>query len=166
MLVAFVSLRIFTLRLRGYPHPCEEYLRYITKASNQAPHLESFTIHHGYDHTVHCKRTNENWVVCDAAGYPPPWEYVCVLSKGSMFVHDLFFRYLHLRVHEKVISDDGRRNSKCRLCLGALSLGWNFGDNVSRLNQTARSHSTNMSSKSRLYFIIALPTICCLYQFF
>ena len=73
MLVAFVSLRVFTLRLEGGQlHLSEKYLQYITKASNQAPHLEFFTIHHGDDHTLHCKRDNENWdwVVCDEAEYP------------------------------------------------------------------------------------------------
>ena len=72
MLVAFVSLRVFTLRLRGDPHPSENYLQYITKASNRAPQLESFTIHRDNDYTVRCKRVNENWVVCDEAENPSP----------------------------------------------------------------------------------------------
>ena len=68
MLVAFVSLRVLTLRLKGDQlHLSEKYLRYITKASHQAPHLEFFTIHYGNDYTFHCKRVNENWVVCDEA---------------------------------------------------------------------------------------------------
>ena len=71
MLAAFVSLRVFTLRLGGRKfHPSEIYLRYITKASRQAPHLESFTIHLGDHYTFRYKRVNENWVVCDEAKYP------------------------------------------------------------------------------------------------
>jgi hypothetical protein len=31
-------------------------------------------------------------------GFVHTQEYVCVLSKGSMFVHDLFFIYLHAQV--------------------------------------------------------------------
>jgi hypothetical protein len=72
MLVAFVSLRVFALRLRGRHHPSEEYLRYITKVSNQAPHLEFFTIRRVYYKTFRCKRVNENWVVCDEAEYSAP----------------------------------------------------------------------------------------------
>jgi hypothetical protein len=73
MLVAFVSLRVFTLRLWvNRLHPSEKYLRYITKASNQAPHLEFFTIHHHDDYDFRFKRVNENWVVCDEAEYPAP----------------------------------------------------------------------------------------------
>jgi hypothetical protein len=74
MLVAFVSLRVFTLRLKRdhQLQSSEKYLRYITKASHQAPHLESFTIHHGNNHTFRCKRVNANWVVCDEAEYPAP----------------------------------------------------------------------------------------------
>ena len=30
-----------------------------------------------------------------------PWEYACVLSKGSVFVHDLFLRYLHVHKRKK-----------------------------------------------------------------
>jgi hypothetical protein len=99
MLVAFVSLRVFTLRLRGNRlHVSLNYLRYITKTTHQAPHLEFFTIHN-HNYTFRHKRINENWIVCDEDEYSAPWEYVCVISKGSMFVHDLFFRYLH--VHER-----------------------------------------------------------------
>jgi hypothetical protein len=73
MLVAFVSLRVFKLQLSGDQlHPSGKYIRYITKASRQAPHLESFTIHHVRDHTFRCKRVNEIWVVCDEAEYPAP----------------------------------------------------------------------------------------------
>jgi hypothetical protein len=75
MLVAFVSLRVFTLQLRAYSYPSEEYLRYITKASHQAPHLESFTIHSiysNYDYIFRCKRVNANWVVCDEDECPTP----------------------------------------------------------------------------------------------
>jgi hypothetical protein len=77
MLVASVLLRVFTLRLRGYQDHSEKYLRYITKTSDQAPHLESFTIHHysdlGPGLTIRCKRINENWVVCDRDEYPEPF---------------------------------------------------------------------------------------------
>jgi len=98
MLVAFVSLRYFTLGLTGDQlHLSEKYLQYITKASHQAPHLEFFTIQYVDDYTFRCKRVNANWVVYNEGEYPAPWEYVCVLSKGSMFVHDLFFRYLYLQ---------------------------------------------------------------------
>jgi len=76
MLVAFVSLRVFTLEHRDdqphRPNLSEKYLRYITKASHQAPHLEYFTIHsfyHGNDYTFCCKRVNSNWVVCEEAEY-------------------------------------------------------------------------------------------------
>jgi len=70
MLAAFASLRVFTIELTGnQPYPSEIYLRYITTASCQAPHLEYFTIHHGNFHTVRCKRVNANWVVCE---YPAP----------------------------------------------------------------------------------------------
>jgi hypothetical protein len=73
MLAAFVSLRFFTLQLYGIkPHHSEKYLRYITKASNQAPHLEFFTIRYRDDYTFRFKRVNENWVVCDEAEYPAP----------------------------------------------------------------------------------------------
>jgi hypothetical protein len=68
MLVAFVSLRVFTLQLyNNQLLSSEEYLRYITKVSNQAPHLESFTIHQGYYHIVRFKWVNGNWTVCDEA---------------------------------------------------------------------------------------------------
>ena len=78
MLVAFVSLRVFTLRLvDNQLQSSEKYLRYITKVyitkvTHQAPHLESFTIHHGRNHAFRCKRVNANWVVCDEAVYPAP----------------------------------------------------------------------------------------------
>jgi hypothetical protein len=73
MLAAFVSLRVFKLLLkRAQFLSFENYLRYITKASHQAPHLESFTIHHGHNHTFRCKRVNANWVVCEEAEYPAP----------------------------------------------------------------------------------------------
>ena len=91
MLVAFVSLRVFTLGHRDdQPHVSnlsEIYLRYITKATNQAPHLEFFTIQSYYyddddavsddqavgdDYTFCCKRVNANWVVCEEAEYPTP----------------------------------------------------------------------------------------------
>jgi hypothetical protein len=66
MLVAFVSLRVFTLQFGGpRPHHSEKYLRYVTKVSRQAPHLESFTICHIGVHTFRCMRVNENWVDCD-----------------------------------------------------------------------------------------------------
>jgi hypothetical protein len=65
MFAAFVSLRDFTLDLLGDHHPSEKYLRYITKASRQAPRVESVTIFHGHDHVFLCKRVNANWVVCD-----------------------------------------------------------------------------------------------------
>ena len=73
MLAAYVSLRVFTLKLYYHQlHPSEKYLQYITKASDQAPHLESFTIQDEVDYTFRCKRVNENWVVCDEAEYPAP----------------------------------------------------------------------------------------------
>ena len=76
MLVAFVSLRVFTLQLWGNQrHLSEKYLRYITKASHQAPHLEFFTIYYYYydgDNIFRCKRVNANWVVCDEDEYPSP----------------------------------------------------------------------------------------------
>ena len=74
MLAAFVSLRVVTIDLTGggQPHPSEKYLRYITKVSHQAPHLEYFTIRHANHHTFHHKQVNENWVVCDEAEYPAP----------------------------------------------------------------------------------------------
>jgi len=100
MLAAFILLRDFTLQLIGDHDHSEKYLRYITKACHQAPRLETFTIDHGA-YTIRCKRVNKNWVVCDKVKYPAPWEYVCVLSKGGMFVYDLFFRYLYLHVHER-----------------------------------------------------------------
>ena len=65
MFAAFVSLRDFTLHIMGDHYPSEKYLRYITKASRQAPHVESFTISHGYNHVFRCERDKENWVVCD-----------------------------------------------------------------------------------------------------
>ena len=73
MLVAFVSLRVFSFQLRGNPlRVSEKYLRYITKVSHQAPRLESFTIHHVNDHTFRRKPVDSNWVVCDNAEYPAP----------------------------------------------------------------------------------------------
>jgi 23S rRNA C2498 (ribose-2'-O)-methylase RlmM len=74
MLVAFVSLRVFTLQLWGNQrHLSEKYLRYITKASHQAPHLEFFTIRYYYyedGHIFRCKRVDASWVVCDEVEYP------------------------------------------------------------------------------------------------
>jgi hypothetical protein len=71
MLVAFVLLQVFTLRLWGNQlHPSDNYLQYITQASDQAPHLGFFTIQDGEDYTFCSKRVNENWVVCDEAEYP------------------------------------------------------------------------------------------------
>ena len=71
VIVAFVSLRDFTLDPLGdLIHPSEKYLQYITKASRQAPHLESFTIDHGP--AFRFKQVNENWVVCDEDEYPAP----------------------------------------------------------------------------------------------
>jgi hypothetical protein len=71
MLVAFVSLRVFTLRLGSRElYPSEKYLKYITNASHQAPHLESFTIHLGSRYTLRYKRVNENWVVCGEVEHP------------------------------------------------------------------------------------------------
>ena len=73
MLTAFVSLRVFTLELTGRrPHRSEKYLRYITKVSHQAPHLEYFTIRHANHQTFRHKQVNENWVVCDEADYLAP----------------------------------------------------------------------------------------------
>jgi hypothetical protein len=73
MFVAFVSLRVFALKHRGNQRRVsEKYLRYITKASHQAPHLEFFTIHYGNFYTFDCKRVNENWVVCDEDEYSAP----------------------------------------------------------------------------------------------
>jgi hypothetical protein len=65
MFAAFVSLRNFTLDLLGDHFPSEKYLRYITKSSRQAPHIESVAIRHGRNHSFRCKRVNENWVICD-----------------------------------------------------------------------------------------------------
>ena len=70
MLAVFVSLRDFTLQLGCPPRHSGEYLRYITKASHRAPHLQSFTIDHYYTHTFRFKWVNGNWVVCDEAEYP------------------------------------------------------------------------------------------------
>jgi hypothetical protein len=66
MFAAFVSLRVFTIELMdGQPHPSEKYLRYVTKVSRQAPHVESVTIFHGNNHVFRCERVNTNWVICD-----------------------------------------------------------------------------------------------------
>jgi hypothetical protein len=72
MLVAFVSLREFTLDLLGDHRDSEKYLQYITKASHQAPHLEFFTIQYVDDYTFRCKRVNANWVVYNEGEYPAP----------------------------------------------------------------------------------------------
>jgi hypothetical protein len=73
MLVAFVSLRVFTLDLLSdQPHPSEKYLRYITKASYQAPQLDFFTIQDSPEFTFRFKRVDANWVVCDEDEYPSP----------------------------------------------------------------------------------------------
>jgi hypothetical protein len=70
MLVAFVSLRDFTLELEDerlhLSNRSKKYLRYITKASHRAPHLESFTIHSIYfdnGYIFRCERVDANWVV-------------------------------------------------------------------------------------------------------
>jgi hypothetical protein len=63
MLAAFVSLRVFRIILIGGEQP-ERHLQYVTKASHQAPHLESFTIQDGNDNLFRYKRVNGNWVVC------------------------------------------------------------------------------------------------------
>jgi hypothetical protein len=51
----------------------------------------------------------------------PHLESMCfVLSKGSMFVHDLFFRYLHVhkwKTDRPKIQAGGQRELKCRLFL-------------------------------------------------
>jgi hypothetical protein len=66
MLAAFVSLRVFTIDLGGdQAHSSEKHLRYITKASDQAPHLQFFTIQDRPEYTFRCKRVGANWVVCD-----------------------------------------------------------------------------------------------------
>jgi hypothetical protein len=70
LLVAFVSLRVFTLDLLGDHHPSEKYLRCITKVSDRAPHLEFFTIEDGAEYTFRYKRVSANWVVCDEDEYP------------------------------------------------------------------------------------------------
>jgi hypothetical protein len=70
MLVSFVSLQVLTLDLMTDHRPPEIYLRYITKVSRQAPHLESFTITYG--HAFRFKRVNENWVVCGEDEEPAP----------------------------------------------------------------------------------------------
>ena len=72
MLAAFVSLRVFTLELTGSrSHRSEKYLRYITKVSHHAPHLDSFNINRG-GNSFRFKRVNANWAVCDEAEYPAP----------------------------------------------------------------------------------------------
>jgi hypothetical protein len=69
MLVACVSLRVFRLELTGDQlHRPKKHLRYVTKVSHQAPHLESFTIlsfNYGDDYSFRCKRVDTNWVICD-----------------------------------------------------------------------------------------------------
>jgi hypothetical protein len=72
MLVAFASLRVFTLELRDNQlhgsFGFESYRRYITKVSRQAPHLESLTIdciYYDTRYTFRCEQVNANWVVCE-----------------------------------------------------------------------------------------------------
>jgi len=66
MLVAFVSLRVFTLNLPIGHHTSEKY---ITQVSRQAPHLKSFIIQDNDGYIFRYKRVNENWVICE---YPTP----------------------------------------------------------------------------------------------
>jgi hypothetical protein len=53
MLAALVSRRVFILQLLNRElHLPEKYIRYITKVSDQAPHLELFLVRHGIDRDV------------------------------------------------------------------------------------------------------------------
>jgi hypothetical protein len=72
ILVALVSLRIFILHFISLGlHPAETYIRYITKLSDRAPHLEYFTADGGFGRKIHCKRVNRKWVECDVTQTTP-----------------------------------------------------------------------------------------------
>ena len=64
MLVAFVSLRDFTLHFWDRQQISEKYFQFVTKVSRQALHLEFFTIRRRYNRPFRRKRVNANWVVC------------------------------------------------------------------------------------------------------
>jgi hypothetical protein len=106
----------------------------------------------------------------------PHLESMCfVLSEDSMFVHDLFFRYLHLHVDE-------RKTDKSLSYKPAEALSLYDGEDeimvmmydkeqprvhipveisltpAARLSHTACSHSTNMSDDPpNLAYILSLP---------
>jgi hypothetical protein len=72
ILTALVSLRIFILHFLGFGFhtaAAETNIRYITRLSDHAPHLEYFTVN-VCGRKVHCKRVNRKWVECDEAAFP------------------------------------------------------------------------------------------------
>ena len=72
ILTALVSLRVFVLRLLGgagrHNHLEEIYLPLTVKISDQAPHIEYFTIMDSGSH--YWKRVRGEWKICDKAEYP------------------------------------------------------------------------------------------------
>ena len=66
LLAALVSLRLFAFRPESW-RPTEDVLAFITKASDQAPHLECFAMS-TEDH--YWKRIGWEWVICNDTEYP------------------------------------------------------------------------------------------------
>jgi hypothetical protein len=63
LLAVLVSLRLFAFR----PRPTEDVLAFITKASDQAPHLECFATS---TEDRYWKRIGGEWVICNDTEYP------------------------------------------------------------------------------------------------
>jgi hypothetical protein len=67
LLAVLVSLRLFAFRVYG-TSPIGNVLAFITKASDQAPHLEYFAMEHTKD--PYWKRIGGQWVICDEMEFP------------------------------------------------------------------------------------------------
>jgi hypothetical protein len=70
LLTTLVSLRVYTIHVTFPFHDimAENYLPYITKTSDRAPHLEYFALSEGKDY--YAKRVCGKWVSCDEAEFP------------------------------------------------------------------------------------------------
>ena len=67
LLAVLVSLRLFAFRVYG-TSPIGNVLAFITKASDQAPHLEYFAMWH--NKYRYWKRIGGEWVICDETEFP------------------------------------------------------------------------------------------------
>ena len=69
LLIALVSLRIFTIVNVGSSRDAEVYFNFIVKISDGVPHLEYFTLLDHYQFR-YWKRVGKEWVICDEAESP------------------------------------------------------------------------------------------------